>query len=205
MSLNISGEDISTLETRTEGWIAGLQLAALALQGTLSNFSAGVMLLIFRPFRVGDFVDAAGVAGSVKEIGVFTTTMASGDNVNIIVPNSAIFGATIKNFSTNDTRRNDLVIGVSYDDDLQVAADTIQRVLAADDRVLRDPAPTIAVSELGDSSVNFVVRPWCKKEDYWGLRFDLTRQLKEQLEAAGCSIPFPQQDVHMHQVGGNAA
>jgi small conductance mechanosensitive channel len=183
---------------------AGLAVG-LAMQGTLSNFSAGVMLLIFRPFRAGDFVDAAGTSGTVKEVGVFSTTLCSPDNVMIIVPNSAIYGATIKNFSANDTRRNDLVIGVGYGDDLQVATDTINRVLASDERVLKDPAPTVAVSELADSSVNFVVRPWCTREDYWGLRFDLTRKIKQELEAAGCSIPFPQRDVHLHQVTSSAA
>jgi small conductance mechanosensitive channel len=183
---------------------AGLAVG-LALQGTLSNFAAGVMILIFRPFGVGDFVDAGGQAGTVKEVGVFSTTMATGDNVKVIVPNSTIFSGTIKNFSANDTRRNDMVIGVGYGDDLQLAMDTIHKVIGSDDRVLADPAPTVAVSELADSSVNFVVRPWCKKEDYWGLRFDLTRRFKEELEAAGCSIPYPQQDVHMHQVASSAA
>jgi small conductance mechanosensitive channel len=183
---------------------AGLAVG-LALQGTLSNFSAGVMLLVFRPFQVGDFIDAGGTAGSVIEIGIFSTTLHSPDNVRIIVPNSAVYGQTIKNFSANDTRRNDMVVGVSYDDDLNKAAEVINRVLAADSRVLKDPEPTVAVSEMADSSVNFVVRPWCKKEDYWGLRFDLTKALKEELEAAGCSIPYPQQDVYMHQVAGSSA
>lgn len=183
---------------------AGLAVG-LALQGTLSNFAAGVMLLIFRPFKIGDFVDAGGTAGSVMEIGVFSTTLHTPDNVRITVPNSGVYGQTIKNYTANDTRRNDMVIGISYDDDIGKAMETITRVVTSDSRVLKDPAPVIAVSELGDSSVNLVVRPWCKKEDYWGLRFDLTRLLKEQLEAAGCSIPFPQQDVHMHQVGSSAA
>jgi small conductance mechanosensitive channel len=183
---------------------AGLAVG-LALQGTLSNFAAGVMLLIFRPFKIGDFVDAGGTAGSVIEIGVFSTTMHTPDNVRITVPNSGVYGQTIKNYTANDTRRNDLLIGISYDDDIGRAMETITKVVTSDSRVLKDPAPVIAVAELGDSSVNLVVRPWCKKEDYWGLRFDLTRQIKEQLEAAGCSIPFPQQDVHMHQVGGSAA
>ena len=171
----------------------------LAMQGTLSNFSAGVMLLVFRPFQVGDFVEVGGTAGSVEEIGVFSTTLNTPDNVRIVAPNSTVYGTTIKNFAANDTRRNDLVIGVSYDDDLGQAADVIRRVIDADSRVLKDPEPLIAVAELADSSVNFVVRPWCKKEDYWGLRFDLLRQLKEQLETAGCSIPYPQSDVHLQQ------
>jgi small conductance mechanosensitive channel len=182
---------------------AGLAVG-LALQGTLSNFSSGVMLLVFRPFRAGDFVEVAGVKGTVKEVGIFTTILTTPDNVQIIVPNSAISGATIVNYSANDTRRNDLVIGVAYTDDLSVAADTIGRVLATDSRVLKEPEALIAVSELADSSVNFVVRPWCRAEDYWALRFDLTRRIKEELESAGCSIPFPQHDVHIQNGAGTA-
>lgn len=173
----------------------------LAMQGTLSNFSAGVMLLIFRPFKVGDFIDAAGVAGSVHEIGIFATTLNTPDNVRIILPNSSVYGTTIKNFATNDNRRNDLVIGISYDDDIGLAVDTIRGVLQADNRVLAEPEPLVAVGELADSSVNLNVRPWCRKEDYWALRADLNREIKEKLEAAGCSIPYPQSDVHMHQAG----
>ncbi len=183
---------------------AGLAVG-LALQGTLSNFSSGVMLLLFRPFQIGDFVDTAGVAGTVAEIGLFSTILNTGDNVRIIVPNSAVFGATIKNFSANDTRRNDIVLGISYADDIGRAIETVNRILEKDERVLKDPAPVVAVSELADSSVNLVVRPWCKTEDYWGLRSDLQRAFKERLEAAGCSIPFPQHDVHVHQVNGAAA
>ena len=175
---------------------AGLAIG-LALQGTLANFAAGVMLLVFRPIRVGDFVDVAGVAGSVQEIGVFTTTLHTGDNVRITVANGAIFGSTIKNFSANDTRRNDIIVGISYDDNIGTAVDTIKRVLSADSRILADPEPLVAVMELGDSSVNIVVRPGCAASDYWPLRFDLLRAFKEQLEAAGCSIPYPQHDVHV--------
>jgi small conductance mechanosensitive channel len=179
---------------------AGLAIG-LAMQGTLSNIAAGVMLLIFRPFRVGDYVDVAGVAGSVAEIGLFSTTLDTPDNVRIIVPNSGVFGETMKNYSANDTRRNDLVIGISYSDDIARAMEIVQTVLRSDSRVLHDPTPVVAVSELADSSVNLVVRPWCRKEDYWGLRFDLTRKLKEELEAGGCSIPFPQRDVHLQGAG----
>jgi small conductance mechanosensitive channel len=181
---------------------AGLAVG-LALQGTLSNFSSGVMLLLFRPFRIGDFVDVAGTKGSVVEIGIFTTVLKTPDNVKIIVPNSAIYGSTITNYAAYDTRRNDLVIGVSYGDDLSDAEAAIRRVIEADDRVLKDPEPVIAVAELADSSVNFVVRPWCNASDYWALRFDLTRRIKEELEKSGCSIPFPQQDVHI--INGAAA
>ncbi|NNF37412.1 MAG: mechanosensitive ion channel, partial [Gemmatimonadetes bacterium] len=170
---------------------AGLAIA-LAFQGTLSNFSSGIMLLTFRPFKVGDLVEAGGVKGVVQEIGIFTTTIHTPDNVRIIVPNTTVSGSTIKNFSANPTRRIDLVMGVGYGDDLNLAIETIRTVLGEDDRVLADPAPQVAVSELGDSSVNIVVRPWVDGEDYWGARFDLTKALKERLEAAGCEIPFPQ-------------
>jgi small conductance mechanosensitive channel len=177
---------------------AGLAVG-LALQGTLSNFAAGVMLLIFRPFKVGDYVEVAGTAGSVQEVGIFSSVLHTPDNVKITIPNSAVYGDTIKNYSANDTRRNDLLIGISYDDDIARALETIRRVLAGDSRVLDDPEPTVAVAELADSSVNLVVRPWCAGGDYWPLRFDLTHKLKEELEAAGCSIPYPQRDVHVHR------
>jgi len=175
---------------------AGLAVG-LALQGTLSNFAAGVMLLAFRPFRSGNFVEIAGSAGTVREIGVFTTTLSTGDNVQVIIPNSSIFGEVIKNYSANDQRRVDLVIGIGYSDDIGKAMDIIKGVLDRDDRVLADPAPTIAVAELGDSSVNLVVRPWCESGNYWPLRFDITRAIKEELEQGGCSIPFPQRDLHV--------
>ena len=178
---------------------AGLAVG-LALQGTLSNFAAGVMLLIFRPFKVGDFVEIGGTAGSVVSVAIFSTIMKTPDNVMITVPNSQVWGNEIKNYNGFDTRRIDLVMGISYDDDIQVAMDTIAEIVAADERVLADPGPQIAVAELADSSVNIIVRPWCSGSDYWPLRFDLTRRLKEGLEAAGCSIPYPQQDVYMHQV-----
>jgi len=175
---------------------AGLAVG-LALQGTLSNFASGVMLLVLRPFRVRDYVDIGGTAGTVVSIGVFSTTLNTPDNVQIIVPNSTIYGQTITNYSANPTRRNDLVIGISYDDDIAKAVDTLLAILRADTRVLAQPEAIVAVSELADSSVNLVVRPWCKSSDYWGLRFDLTRTIKERLEEAGCSIPYPQHDVHL--------
>ena len=183
---------------------AGLAVG-LALQGTLSNFAAGVMLLVFRPFHVGDFVDAAGVAGTVHEIGIFVTIVDTVDNVRMIVPNSQIGSSIIKNYSTNDRRRNDLLIGISYDDDIGVAVRTIEAVLKSDARVHSEPEPVVAVSELADSSVNLVVRPWCDASDYWPLRWDLTRKLKEELESAGCSIPYPQRDVHLPAAGADRA
>jgi small conductance mechanosensitive channel len=179
---------------------AGLAIG-LALQGALSNVASGVMLLIFRPFRAGDFVDLGGTAGTVESIGLFSTELNTPDNIHVVVPNSAIYGDTIKNFSHHDTRRIDMVMGISYDDDISVAMETIREVLDGDERVLKDPPYMVAVSELGDSSVDLVVRPWCARTDYWPLRFDLTRALKERLEAAGCSIPYPQRDVHVHTVG----
>ncbi|RMG47596.1 MAG: mechanosensitive ion channel family protein [Acidobacteria bacterium] len=175
---------------------AGLALG-LALQGTLAHFASGVMLLIFRPFQVGDFVEIGGVAGSVREIGPFVTVLDTPDNVRVLIPNSQVFGATIRNYTADDTRRLEIVVGVSYDDDLSTAVETVERVLGEDPRVLSDPAPVVAVSALGESSVDLVVRPWCRREDYWPLRFDLLRKIKEELEAAGCSIPYPQHDVHL--------
>jgi small conductance mechanosensitive channel len=179
---------------------AGLAVG-LALQGTLGNFASGVMLLVFRPFRVGDFIEAAGITGSVQEINIFTTRLNTPDNVGIVIPNGTVWGSTIRNYAANDNRRIDLVAGISYDDDIGLAMRTLQAVLEADARVLADPAPVIAVHEMADSSVNLVVRPWCRREDYWELRWHLTRQIKEELERAGCSIPFPQRDIHVHQVG----
>jgi small conductance mechanosensitive channel len=183
---------------------AGLAVG-LALQGTLSNFASGVMLLVFRPFHVGDFISAGGESGSVQAIGLFSTTLNTGDNVQIVIPNSSVYGGTIKNFGANPTRRNDFDIGISYDDDIDIAMRTINKLLDADDRVLADPEALVAVKELGDSAVILVVRAWCRREDYWPLRFGLMKQFKQELEAAGCSFPYPQQDVHMHQVVGASA
>ena len=175
---------------------AGLAVG-LALQGTLSNFAAGVMLLVLRPFRVGDVVEAAGELGKVESIGIFSTTLNTPDNVRIIIPNGPVFAGTIKNVTANDTRRNDFVFGIAYGDDVGEAISAIERVLAADERVLRDPEPAIFVAELADSSVNIAVRPWCATPDYLPLRGDLVRAVREALEAAGCSIPYPQRDLHV--------
>jgi small conductance mechanosensitive channel len=175
---------------------AGLAIG-LALQGTLSSFAAGVMLLMFRPFKHGDFVEVAGSAGSVHELGMFTTTLNTPDNVRITIPNSAVYGAVIKNYSANENRRLDLIMSISYTDDIERAIGIVREVLAKESRVLQDPAPTVAVAELGDSSVNLVVRPWCKGSEYWPVRFDMMRALKEGLEAGGCTIPFPQRDLHV--------
>jgi small conductance mechanosensitive channel len=197
---------VSALGIQTASFIAVLGAVGLAigfaLQGSLSNFAAGVMLIIFRPIRVGDYVEAGGTAGTVEEIHIFNTYMKSPDNRKIIVPNSKISSDTITNYSAHETRRIDLVFGIGYGDDIKKARDIINEVIAADDRVLSDPAPTVAVSELADSSVNFVVRPWVKTADYWAVRFDLTENVKLAFDRQGVSIPFPQRDVHLFQEAG---
>ncbi len=177
---------------------AGLAVG-LALQGSLSNFAAGVLIVLFRPYRVGDFVEAAGIAGVVEQVQILTTVLKTGDNKQIIVPNGQIMDSIITNYSANDTRRVDMVVGVSYDDDLDKVRATIQELIDAEERILEDPAPTIAVSALADSSVNFVVRPWVKTADYWGVMFDLTEAIKKRFDDEGISFPFPQQDVHLYK------
>jgi small conductance mechanosensitive channel len=177
---------------------AGLAIG-LSLQGSLSNFASGVMLLVFRPFKAGDYVDAGGASGTVKSISIFTTLIVTPDNKEIIVPNGAIYGGNITNFSARDTRRVDLVFGIGYDDDLKKAKSILEEMVKADERILQDPAPTVAVAELGDSSVNFVVRPWAASSDYWGVKFDLTEAVKLRFDAEGISIPYPQMDVHVHK------
>ena len=169
----------------------------LALQGSLANFAAGVLILLFRPYKVGDFVEGAGIAGTVKGIYLFTTEIATPDNIKIIVPNAKISGDVIRNFSGYGTRRIDLVIGIGYGSSIPKAIEVMKNIISADNRVLSEPEPQIAVSELADSSVNFVVRPWVKREDYWAVRFDLTRQIKEAFDANGIEIPFPQRTVHI--------
>ncbi len=181
---------------------AGLAVG-LALQGSLSNFASGVLIVLFRPYRVGDFIEAAGIAGSVEEVQILTTVLKTGDNKQIIVPNSQIMDSIITNYSANDTRRVDMVVGVSYDDDLDKVRKTLQELIAAEDRILDEPAPTIAVSALADSSVNFVVRPWVNSPDYWGVTFDLTEAIKKRFDKEGISFPFPQQDVHLYKQSGD--
>ena len=171
----------------------------MALQGTLANFASGVMILLFRPFKTGDFIDAAGIKGSVKEISIFSTTLATPDNVQIIVPNGKIYGDTIHNFNGFDTRRVDMKMGIAYDADIGKAIQVINDLLAADERVLPEPAPTVGVAELADSSVNIVVRPWVKGADYWAFYFDYHRACKEAFDAAGIEIPFPQRVIHMQK------
>jgi small conductance mechanosensitive channel len=181
---------------------AGLAVG-LALQGSLANFASGVLIVLFRPYKVGDFIEGAGIAGSVEEVQILTTILKTGDNKQVIVPNSQIMGSTITNYSANDTRRVDLVVGVSYDDDLDQVRKELQALVTADDRILGDPAVTIAVSELADSSVNFVVRPWVKSADYWGVKFELTEAIKKRFDEVGISFPYPQQDVYLHNVSAD--
>ncbi len=193
---------ISKLGIQTASFIAIFGAAGLAvglaLQGSLSNFAAGVLIVLFRPYRVGDYVEAAGVAGSVEQVQILTTILLTPDNKQIIVPNSQIMDSIITNYSAKDTRRVDMVVGVSYDDDLDKVERTLRELVGADDRILDDPGCTIAVSELADSSVNFIVRPWVNASDYWGVKFDLTEAIKKRFDQDGISFPFPQQDVHLY-------
>jgi len=194
---------LNKLGVQTTSFIAIIGAAGLAvglaLQGSLANFAAGVMLILFRPFKVGDFITAAGTMGSVMEIQIFNTILAHPDNRKIVVPNSKITGDIISNFSDIERRRIDLVFGISYEDDMKKAKEALMDLVNADDRILKDPAPVVAVSELADSSVNLVCRPWVKPGDYWAVYFDITEKGKEALEANGMTIPFPQNDVHVYQ------
>ncbi|WP_339671569.1 mechanosensitive ion channel domain-containing protein [Dasania marina] len=177
---------------------AGLAVG-LALQGSLANFASGVLIILFRPIKLGDFIDAGGVMGSVKNISIFSTILKTGDNKIITVPNSRIMGGPITNFSTEATRRIDLIVGISYDADIRRAKEVLNEIVGADERVLAEPAVTIAVSELGESSVNFVVRPWVNSADYWPTKFDITEKIKLRFDEEGIGIPYPQMDVHLHK------
>ncbi len=179
---------------------AGLAVG-LALQGSLSNFAAGVMIILFRPFKVGDFIEAAGTKGIVEEIHIFSTMMRTPDNIDIIVPNSSITNGNITNYSSKPTRRIDLVVGCAYSDDLVAVKRFLEGLLANEPRILREPAPIVAVGDLGDHSVNFVVRPWVINSNYWAVRWDLTERIKLGFDEHGFSIPFPQRELHIHGVG----
>jgi small conductance mechanosensitive channel len=174
---------------------AGLAVG-LALQGSLQNFASGVLLIIFRPFQVGNFIEAAGIAGTVEKITIFNTILLTPDNREVIVPNAAVYGGTITNISARDTRRIDMVFGIGYGDDIKKAKDLLMREMESDERILKDPAPVVALGELADSSMNFVVRPWVNAGDYWDVKFDLTERIKLIFDENGVSIPFPQMDVH---------
>ena len=177
---------------------AGLAIG-LSLQDSLKNFAAGVLLVVFRPFKEGHFIEAAGVSGVVESISIFNTVMRTGDNREVIVPNGPIYGGVITNFSKRDTRRIDMVFGIGYDADLLKAKTLLAEILSEDSRILPEPASVIAVSELADSSVNFVVRPWVNTADYWAVLWDTTEKVKLRFDSAGISIPFPQMDVHLHK------
>ena len=192
---------LSQLGINTTSLVALLGAAGLAiglsLQNSLSNFASGVMLIIFRPFTKGDVVEAGGATGSVDSISILTTTMTTPDNKEIIIPNSAVFSNNITNYSARPTRRVDMVFGIGYDDDIRQAKKLLEEIIAADDRVLAEPAPVIALGELADSSVNFLVRPWVNSADYWSLLWDTTETVKLKFDEAGISIPYPQMDIHV--------
>jgi small conductance mechanosensitive channel len=196
---------VSKVGVQTASLVAVLGAAGLAvglaLQGSLANFAAGILLIIFRPIKVDDFVEAAGVAGVVEKVDIFTTRLRTPDNKTVIIPNAQLTSNNITNYTAKGTRRVDLVIGVSYSDNIDKVRSLIEDELKKDSRILTDPAPSILVVELADSSVNFGVRPWTKADDYWGVYFDLTENLKKRFDAEGVSIPFPQRDVHMFQKG----
>ncbi len=177
---------------------AGLAVG-LALQDSLKNFAAGVLLIIFRPFKEGDFVEAAGVSGLVEHISIFSSVLRTPDNREIIVPNGAIYSNVITNYSARETRRIDLVFGIGYESDLRLAKAELLALIEADERILKDPAPVVAVDSLADNSVNFVVRPWVKSADYWEVRWSLTEQVKLRFDEVGIAIPYPQMDVHLHR------
>ena len=199
---------LGQLGIQTTSFIAILGAAGLAvglaLQGSLSNFAAGFLLIIFRPFKVGDLIEAAGVFGVVEAIQIFTTQLKTADNKTVIVPNAKLTEDNIVNWTVKGTRRVDMVFGIGYDDDIDKARSLMADIIAEDSRILKTPPPQISVSELADSSVNFVVRPWVKVEDYWGVHFDLTEKIKKAFDANGVSIPFPQRDVHVYQHDGAA-
>jgi len=194
---------LETLDVRTTSLIALLGAAGLAvglaLQGSLSNFAAGVLMIIFKPFRLGELVEAGGVLGKVRDIGIFTTVIDTLDNRKTIVPNSKLMADNITNYSANDTRRVDLVAGISYGDDIDKARSAIQAALAEVPGILETPAPDIFVSEMANSSVNFAVRPWCRPSDYWAVYFGATEAIKKRFDAEDITIPFPQRDVHLYE------
>lgn len=194
---------LGQLGVQTTSFIAIIGAAGLAvgfaLQGSLANFAAGVLLIIFKPFKVGDFIEAGGTSGIVEEIGIFTMELRTPDNKKVIVPNAKATSDNIVNYSAKDTRRVDMVFGVSYGDDLDKVRKVLEGVLAEDERILPEPAPVIVVLELADSSINFGVRPWVNSADFWGVYWDTLEKTKKRFDAEGITIPFPQQDVHLHK------
>jgi small conductance mechanosensitive channel len=193
---------ISMLGVQMTSFIALLGAAGLAvglaLQGSLSNFAGGVLLLLFKPIKVGDFIDAQGYAGTVNAIQVFNTILKTPDNKTIFIPNGILSNGSITNFSTEETRRVDFTFGISYGDDIKKTKDTLNELIKKDARILADPEPLVVLSELADSSVNFTVRVWVKSSDYWGVYFDMQENVKLTFDAQGISIPFPQRDIHVY-------
>lgn len=183
---------------------AGLAVG-LALQGSLANFAAGVLVIIFRPYKIGDYVEAGGVAGTIDDVQIFTTELTTPDNRRIIVPNGQMMNGAITNYSSHDIRRVDLVVGVGYDDDIDIVRRVLEEVVADDPRVLADPAPNIRMSAMGDSSVSWIVRPWVKAADYWDVHWEMTEAIKRRFDAEGIRIPFPQRDVHVYHHGERTA
>jgi len=196
-------EALQTIGVQTASLVAVIGAAGLAiglaLQGSLTNFASGVLLILFKPFKLGDYIEGGGTAGSVEEIGIFTTILKTPDNKKVIVPNSKITSDNITNYSAKEQRRLDLVAGVSYNANLDEVRKILEEILDSDDRILKDPKPTIGVLELADSSVNFAVRPWVKTPDYWDIFFLLKETIKKRFDEAGISIPFPQQDIHLYK------
>jgi len=194
---------LNSLGINTTSFVAILGAAGLAvglaLQGSLANFASGVLIIMFRPFKVGDAIDAAGKFGIVEQISIFTTNMRTPDNKGIIIPNGQITGGPITNFSAKETRRIDFVFGVSYDDDLLKVKKVLKEILDADERILKDPEPTIGLLEMADSSINFACRPWVKSADYWNVFFDIQEKVKLRFDEENISIPFPQRDLHIFQ------
>jgi small conductance mechanosensitive channel len=194
---------ISMVGVKTTSFVAVLGAAGLALgfalQGSLSNFAGGVMLLLFKPFQIGDVIETQGYTGKVEEIRIFNTIIKTFDNKKVIVPNGAVSGSSITNYTAEPIRRVDMTFGIGYDDDITRAREVLQKVVESDERILEDPEPMIVVSEHADSSVNFFVRPWCRTEDYWGVYFAMHEKVKLAFDREGISIPYPQQDVHLHR------
>ncbi len=197
IALSVLGVDTTSLVAVLAS--AGLAIG-LALQDSMKNFASGVMLLVFKPFNKGDFVEVAGTEGVVQEISLFSTDLKTTDNKHVIVPNGAIWTNVITNFTTEDIRRIDMVFGIGYEDDIAAARAVIEAVLAGESRILEEPQPSVAVAELADSSVNFIVRPWVRTEDYWDVKFAVTEAIKLAFDERGVSIPFPQMDVHVDQL-----
>lgn len=196
---------ISRIGIQTASLIAVIGAAGLAvglaLQGSLANFAAGVMVILFRPYRIGDYVEAGGVAGVIEDVQIFTTELRTGDNRKILVPNGQMMSGAITNVSAHATRRVDLAVGVGYEADIDTVRRVLEGVVADDSRVLADPAPNIRMSAMGDSSVTWIVRPWVKAGDYWDVHWAMTEAIKRRFDAEGISIPFPQRDVHVYHHG----